>query len=50
MLFRYSMTITQQLMPIYDSTMHKNKTTIALNVAKTVGAMKHNTRAVANCV
>ena len=41
MLFRYSMSITQQLMPIYNITVHKNKTNVALNVAKNVGAMRH---------
>ena len=41
MLFRYSMSITQQLMPIYNITVHKNKTNVALNVVKIVGAMRH---------
>ena len=32
MLFRHSMSITQQLMPIYNTTVHKNKINVALNL------------------
>ena len=32
MLFRRSMSIAQQLMPIYNTTLHKNKTNVALNL------------------
>ena len=39
MLFRYSMSIAQQPIPIYNSAVHKNKIIIALNVAN--GAMRH---------
>ena len=31
--FKYIMSIAQQLIPIYNTTMHKNKSIIALNVA-----------------
>ena len=31
MLFRHSMSIAQQLMPIYNTTVHKNKVNVALN-------------------
>ena len=34
MLFQHSMSITQQLMPIYNITVHKNLSIVALNVAK----------------
>ena len=34
MFFRHSMNITQQLMPIYNITVHENKLYVALNVAK----------------
>ena len=33
MSFKHSKSIAQQLMPIYNTTVHKNKTTVALNVA-----------------
>ena len=33
MWFNHSMSIAQQLMPIYNTTVHKNKSTAALNVA-----------------
>jgi len=32
MLFRHSMSIAQQLMPIYNTTVHKNKLNVALNL------------------
>ena len=41
MLFRYSMSITQQLMPIYNTTVHKNNSNVALNVDKPVSATRH---------
>ena len=34
MWFKYSMSIAQQLIPIYNTTVHKNKTNVALNVVK----------------
>ena len=34
MWFKYSMSITQKLIPIYNITMLKNKSYVALNVAK----------------
>jgi len=39
MLFWHSMSMTQQLMPIYNTTVHKNKT-FALNMAKYVSATR----------
>ena len=33
MLFLHSMSIAQQLIPIYNTTVHKNKSYVALNVA-----------------
>ena len=41
MLFRHSMSITQQLMHIYNTHVHKNKRNIAFNVAKLLGVMRH---------
>ena len=35
MLFQYSMSIAQQLMPIYNTTVHKNKINVALNYEDT---------------
>ena len=32
MWFKHSMSIAQQLIPIYNTTVHKNKTIVALNV------------------
>ena len=32
MLFRHSISIAQQIMPIYNTTMHKNKINVALNL------------------
>ena len=32
MLFRHSKSIEQQLIPIYNTTVHKNKSNVALNV------------------
>ena len=32
MLFRHSMSIAQQLISIYNTTMHKNKINVALNL------------------
>ena len=32
MFFRHSMSIAQQLMPIYNTTVHKNKINVALNL------------------
>ena len=40
MLFRQKMNIAQ-LMPIYNITVHENKIYVALNVAKAVGAIRH---------
>ena len=40
MLFRHSMSIGQQLMPIYNTTVHKNKLNIALNVVNCCVFMK----------
>ena len=34
MFYKYSMSIAQQLMPIYNIIVHKNKSNIALNIAK----------------
>ena len=40
MLFRHSMSIAQQRMPIYNSTVHKNKVNVALNLMRlTVGCL-----------
>ena len=36
MFFRQSMSITQQLTPIYNTTVNKNKIIVALNVAKLI--------------
>ena len=33
MWFKHIMSIAQQLMPIYNTIVHKNKTIVALNVA-----------------
>ena len=45
MLFRHSMSITQQLMPIYNTTMHKNKINVALNLKwLTVGCYEASNR------
>ena len=40
MWFKHSMTIAQQLMPIYNTTVHKNKSAVALNVAMFVPKLK----------
>ena len=37
------MNIDQQMMPIYNTTVHKNKTSIGLNVAYTGGAVRQPT-------
>ena len=39
----HSMSIAQQLMPIYNITVHENNINVALNVTSdyTVGAMRH---------
>ena len=34
MRFKHSMSITQQLIPIYNTTVHKNKSNVVLNVIK----------------
>ena len=34
MWFKHSMSIAKQLIPIYNTTVHKNKSYVALNVAK----------------
>ena len=39
MWFKHSMSIAQQLIPIYNTTVHKNKTNVALNV---VSCLCHN--------
>ena len=47
MLFRHNMSIAQQLIPIYNTNVHKNKSTVALMWIP-VGAMtrhQHSTRA-----
>ena len=41
MWFKHSMSITQQLMPIYNTTAHKNKSTVALNVANVCASYSH---------
>ena len=42
MLFRHSMSITQQLIPIYNTTVHKNNKTINdFNVAKLLVICRH---------
>ena len=40
MRFKHSMSIAQQLMPIYNTTVHKNKSAVALNVAMFVPKLK----------
>ena len=42
MLFRHIMSIAQQLMPIYNTTVHKNKSNVAFNLMwlLTVGVMR----------
>ena len=42
MWFKHSMSIAQQLMPIYNTTLHKNKITVALNMAN-VPAISYKT-------
>ena len=45
MLFRHSMSIEQQLMPIYNTTMHKNKLNLALYLMwLTVGCYETSNR------
>ena len=36
MWFKHSVSIEQQLIPIYNTTVHKNKTNVALNAAMCV--------------
>ena len=45
MLFRHSMSIAQELMPIYNTTVHKNKINVALNLMwLTVGCYETSNR------
>ena len=42
---RHSMSIAQQLMPIYNTTVHKNKINVALNLMRlTVGCYETSNR------
>jgi len=44
MLFRHSMNIAQQLITIYNITVHENKIYVALSVSEAVGAIRQGRR------
>ena len=48
MLFRHSISIAYQLKHIYNSTVHENKSYVALKVGKSVGTLRqqHTTRCI----
>ena len=43
MWFKHSMSIAQQLLPIYNTTVYKNKTNVALNVVNCLGHKLNDT-------